>query len=68
MSLKSKIFAVFVFKLENFTPARIFLYGHRPWCLQQLSGMLLTAHWVERGAHTQKDRGSRLGKVQLLIL
>lgn len=32
MSLKSKIYAVFVFNLENFTPDRIFLHGHRPWC------------------------------------
>ena len=32
MSLKSKISAVFVFNLENFTPDRIFLHGHRPWC------------------------------------
>ena len=32
MSLKSKIYAVFVFNLENFTPGRIFLHGHRPWC------------------------------------
>ena len=32
MSLKSKIYASFVFNLENFTPARIFLHGHRPWC------------------------------------
>ena len=30
--------------------------------------LLLTAHWVERGAHTHKDRGSRLGKVQFSIL
>ena len=30
--------------------------------------VLLTAHWVERGAHTHKDRGSRLGKVQFSIL
>ena len=32
MSLKSKMYAVFVFNLENFTPDRIFLHGHRPWC------------------------------------
>ena len=27
MSLKSQIYAVFVFNLENFTPDRIFLHG-----------------------------------------
>ena len=32
MSMKSKIYAVFVFNLENVTPDRIFLHGHRPWC------------------------------------
>ena len=32
MSLKSKIYAVFVFNLKNFTPDSIFLHGHRPWC------------------------------------
>ena len=32
ISLKSKIYAIFVFNLENFPPVRIFLHGHRPWC------------------------------------
>ena len=42
MSMKSKIYAVFVFNLENVTPDRIFLHGHRPWCPWQLWGMLGT--------------------------
>ena len=29
---KSILYAVFAFNLENFTPDRIFLHGHRPWC------------------------------------
>ena len=32
MPLKSKIYAFFVLNLENVTPERIFLHGHRPWC------------------------------------
>ena len=40
MSMKSKIYAVFVFNLENFTPDRIFLHGHRPWCPWQLWGLV----------------------------
>ena len=39
MSLKSKIYVVLVFNLENFTPDRIVLHGHRPWCPWQLWGM-----------------------------
>ena len=29
---KSIFYAVFAFNLEHFTPERIFLHGHRPWC------------------------------------
>ena len=29
----------FAFNLENFTPDRIFLHGHRPWCPRQIWGM-----------------------------
>ena len=33
MSLKSKVYAVFVFNLENFLHlTEYFLHGHRPWC------------------------------------
>ena len=36
--------------------------------LHQTFILLLTAHWVEWGAHTHKDRVSKLGKVQFSTL
>ena len=43
MSLTSKIYAVFVFNLDNFTPDRIFLHGHRP-CMVPVTIMRYVTH------------------------
>ena len=37
----------FAFNLENFTPDRIFLHGHRPWCPWQLWGMAVFDHTMQ---------------------
>ena len=56
-NMNSKIYVVFVFNLENFTPDRIFLQEHHPGCPWQLSGM---PPWIWYGppSLTSRDRGA----------